>query len=111
MSYPYPSGRPAAPGASSSTAAGDDRLRQTQNEVDAVVGLMKSNVEKVLDRDAKLSEIQEKSEALRDGAQRFKTHSTRLKRKMWWKNIKFLIIIFIVLALLITAIVIWIVKK
>ena len=75
-----------------------------------VVDLMRGNVEKVLERDAKLTDLEDKSgvlvchfilsnvlaltvpifskDALKDGASRFQTTSRKLKRKMWWKNIK-----------------------
>lgn len=96
----------------------DYRLRNTQQAVDEVVGIMRNNVEKVLERDQKLGDLEDKSgttraasprgaagiaanmcgvfvcvrawvaDALRDGAARFETTSRKLKRKMWCKNIK-----------------------
>lgn len=41
-----------------------------------------------LERDAQLTDIQDKAETLRDGAEQFRTAATRLKRKMWYKNVK-----------------------
>ncbi len=49
---------------------------------------MRGNVEKVLERDQKLGDLEDKSDALRDGAARFETTSRKLKSKMWWKNMK-----------------------
>lgn len=40
------------------------RLQQTQAQVDEVVGIMKVNVEKVLERDQKLSQLDDRADAL-----------------------------------------------
>eukprot|EP01136_Pigoraptor_vietnamica_P013553 Opistho-1_new@54697 len=85
----------------------NDKLQKTKQEVDEVVGIMKNNVDKVLERDAKLTDLQDKSEALRDGAERFKTTSRKLKRKMWYKNLKFMAILIVAILVLILAIVLW----
>ena len=39
----------------------DYRLRDTQRQVDEVVGIMRGNVEKVLERDQKLGDLEDKS--------------------------------------------------
>lgn len=64
------------------------RLQQTQAQVDEVVGIMKTNVEKVLERDQKLSELDDRADALQQGASQFEVHATKLKRKYWWQNLK-----------------------
>ena len=68
------------------------RMAQQQAQVDEVVGIMKSNVEKVLERDAKLSELDERADALQDGASQFEKQAGKLKNKFWMQNLKFLII-------------------
>ena len=40
------------------------RMAQQQAQVDEVVGIMRNNVEKVLERDQKLNELDEKADAL-----------------------------------------------
>ena len=70
-----------------STAA-NSRLQQTQQQVDDVVNIMKTNVEKVLERDQKLTELDDRATALQDGASQFEVHAGKLKRKYWWKNLK-----------------------
>jgi vesicle-associated membrane protein 2 len=67
------------------------RMAQQQAQVDEVVGIMKNNVEKVLDRDAKLSELDERADALQDGASQFEKQAGKLKNKFWMQNMKFLI--------------------
>lgn len=47
-------------GGQPSTSAGNKRLQQTQAQVNEVVGIMRVNVEKVLERDQKLSELDQR---------------------------------------------------
>lgn len=67
------------------------RMAQQQAQVDEVVGIMRSNVEKVLERDSKLSELDERADALQDGASQFEKQAGKLKNKFWLQNMKFLI--------------------
>ena len=69
------------------------KLEQTQQQVNEVVGIMRVNVEKVLERDQKLSELDSRADALQEGGKRFEQQAQKLKRKYWWKNIKMMIII------------------
>lgn len=58
------------------------------SQVDEVVGIMRTNVEKVLERDQKLSELDDRADALQQGASQFEQQAGKLKRKYWWKNLK-----------------------
>lgn len=49
---------------------------------------MRTNVEKVLERDQKLSELDDRADALRQGASQFEQQAGKLKRKYWWQNLK-----------------------
>lgn len=80
-------------------------MQQTQNQVDEVVGIMRNNMEKVLERDAKLGDLEDKSDQLADGAQRFQMTSKKLKNRMWWQNMKWWLIIIIVVIAIIAIIV------
>ncbi|XP_061659249.1 vesicle-associated membrane protein 2 isoform X3 [Syngnathoides biaculeatus] len=64
------------------------RLQQTQAQVDEVVDIMRVNVDKVLERDQKLSELDDRADALQAGASQFETSAAKLKNKYWWKNAK-----------------------
>uniref|UniRef100_A0AAA9SH53 Vesicle associated membrane protein 3 n=1 Tax=Bos taurus TaxID=9913 RepID=A0AAA9SH53_BOVIN len=77
-----------APAGSSAAAGSSRRLQQTQNQVDEVVDIMRVNVDKVLERDQKLSELDDRADALQAGASQFETSAAKLKRKYWWKNCK-----------------------
>lgn len=70
----------------------NNRLKQTQAQVNEVVGIMRVNVEKVLERDQKLSELDQRADALQQGASQFEQQAGKLKRKQWWANMKMMII-------------------
>jgi len=70
-----------------------NRINETQSQLNEVVGIMKTNVERVLERENKLNDLDDRATALQNGAMQFKTHSTKLKKKYWLKNLKFKIII------------------
>lgn len=83
------------------------RLEQTQAQVDEVVGIMKINVEKVLERDSKLTILHDRANALEEGATKFERNACALKRKYWWKNLKMIIVIGVVVLIIVIVIVIW----
>ncbi|CAF5036458.1 unnamed protein product, partial [Rotaria magnacalcarata] len=53
---------------------------------------MKDNLDKVLERDAKLTTLENRAEVLQTGASQFTTNASKLKRKYWWKNVKLLLL-------------------
>ncbi|KAK0175644.1 hypothetical protein PV327_009378 [Microctonus hyperodae] len=87
------------------------KLQQTQAQVDEVVGIMKVNVEKVLERDQKLSELDNRADALQQGAAQFEQQAGKLKRKYWWKNLKMMIIIGIIAAIILIIIIVYLVPS
>ncbi|VDO42197.1 unnamed protein product [Onchocerca flexuosa] len=120
------------PGASQGARPSNKRLQQTQAQVDEVVGIMKVslyysvcegecenclkkvNVEKVLERDQKLSQLDDRADALQsyhyllqEGASQFEKSAATLKRKYWWKNIKMIIIMCAIVVILIIIIIVW----
>lgn len=85
--------------------ASQKRLQATQAQVDEVVDIMKTNVEKVLERDQKLSELDDRADALQQGASQFEQQAGKLKRKFWLQNLKMMIIMGVI-ALIILAIIV-----
>lgn len=59
-----------------------------------VVDIMRVNVDKVLERDQKLSELDDRADALQAGASQFESSAAKLKRKYWWKNCKVNFLVF-----------------
>jgi len=68
--------------------ASQRRMQQTQAQVDEVTEIMRVNVEKVLERDAMISQLDERADALKEGAEMFEKQAGALKSKFWWKNMK-----------------------
>jgi len=91
------------PPTSSSTAAFDETRRQ----VAEVQNVMKQNVEKVLERDGKLSDLENRAEHLQEGSKQFNASAVRVKRKMFWEDMKMKIIIGSIVTIVIIAIIIW----
>ncbi|XP_050434550.1 neuronal synaptobrevin-like [Adelges cooleyi] len=87
--------------------AASKRLQQTQAQVDEVVDIMKTNVMKVLDRDQKLSELDDRADALQQGASQFEQQAGKLKRKFWLQNLKMMIIIGVIGLVILAIIVAW----
>uniref|UniRef100_A0A8D1IT05 V-SNARE coiled-coil homology domain-containing protein n=2 Tax=Sus scrofa TaxID=9823 RepID=A0A8D1IT05_PIG len=96
-----------APAGSSAAAGSNRRLQQTQNQVDEVVDIMRVNVDKVLERDQKLSELDDRADALQAGASQFETSAAKLKRKYWWKNCKMWAIGISVVVIIVIIIIVW----
>lgn len=67
------------------------KMQQQQQEVDDVIGIMHKNVEQVLERDSKLSELEERADALQDGSAQFEKQAGALKNKFWLENLKSMI--------------------
>lgn len=91
--------------------AAQKRIQQQQAQVDEVVDIMRTNVEKVLERDKKLSELQESADALEEGASQFEKQAGKLKSKFWWKNCKMIAIMIGIGVVIIVIIVVWAVSK
>uniref|UniRef100_A0A9J8AMV7 Vesicle associated membrane protein 1b n=1 Tax=Cyprinus carpio carpio TaxID=630221 RepID=A0A9J8AMV7_CYPCA len=89
-----PAGAPggAGPPAPPPNTTSNRRLQQTQAQVEEVVDIMRVNVDKVLERDQKLSELDDRADALQAGASQFESCAAKLKNKYWWKNCKMMII-------------------
>uniref|UniRef100_A0A6I8P075 Vesicle associated membrane protein 2 n=2 Tax=Ornithorhynchus anatinus TaxID=9258 RepID=A0A6I8P075_ORNAN len=95
-------GPPAAP----PNLTSNRRLQQTQAQVDEVVDIMRVNVDKVLERDQKLSELDDRADALQAGASQFETSAAKLKRKYWWK-LKMMIILGVICAIILIIIIVY----
>merc|ERR1719492_610402 len=67
------------------------KMGQQQAQVDEVIGIMHKNVENVLERDAKLGALEERADALQDGAAQFEKQAASMKNKFWLENLKSMI--------------------
>merc|ERR1712083_484927 len=64
------------------------RISETRRQVDEVVGVMKNNVAKMMEREDKLNDLDARADRLQDSSIQFASTSRRLEEKMWWENMK-----------------------
>lgn len=87
---------PNKPQVSQNVLIAQRRMQQTQAQVDEVTEIMRVNVEKVLERDAMISQLDERADALKEGAEMFEKQAGALKSKFWWKNMKMIIVMVVI---------------
>ncbi|CAF2807088.1 unnamed protein product [Rotaria sp. Silwood2] len=69
-------------------AALDIRTDSLHGQVQEVVGVMKDNIDKLLDRDVALNNLVTRTDDLQSSATTYNRTAKQLKRKYWWKNTK-----------------------
>ncbi|KAK6255153.1 hypothetical protein SCA6_016458 [Theobroma cacao] len=69
------------------------KLAKVKAQVSEVKGVMMENIEKVLDRGEKIELLVDKTENLRSQAQDFRQQGTKMRRKMWFQNMKIKLIV------------------
>jgi len=79
----------------------DEKLAKLRDEVEQVKDIMIDNIDRVLENRERIELLVDRAEILEDSAGRFKKQSTNLKRAMWWKNVKLMLLILCVLVILI----------
>lgn len=77
-----------------------DKINRVRGEIDEVKSVMVQNIERVLERGERIELLVDRTENLNQTAFKFKKQSTQLKRAMWFKNVKIMIIlIFVILVI------------
>ncbi|GAB7346639.1 hypothetical protein MBLNU459_g1773t1 [Dothideomycetes sp. NU459] len=83
---PYiPSGQS---GGSSAGRDGNQRTAALQAEIDSTVNVMRNNINKVSERGERLDSLQDKTDNLAVSAQGFRRGANRVRKQMWWKDMK-----------------------
>ncbi|KAJ9102682.1 hypothetical protein QFC20_004954 [Naganishia adeliensis] len=98
-----PTGQTGQPGQKNATA-------QLQAQIDETVGVMRENINKVTERGERLDSLQDKTDNLAVSAQGFRRGANRVRKQMWWKDMRMRIIIGVGICVLIVIIVVPIVK-
>ncbi|XP_053257424.1 vesicle-associated membrane protein 5 isoform X2 [Podarcis raffonei] len=89
---------------------GENNLKRCQGEAEQVTEIMLENYNKVLDREGKLSKLDERADELRNQSAAFSKTTGTVARQMRWKNMKWKVILVGVVAgviILILAIVLY----
>jgi len=85
---PYIPSEPAAGGAGGQGAPGNQRTAALQAQIDDTVGVMRENINKVSQRGERLDSLQDKTDNLAVSAQGFRRGANRVRKQMWWKDMK-----------------------
>ncbi|GAU96125.1 hypothetical protein RvY_07614 [Ramazzottius varieornatus] len=76
-------------------------MDRTQNQVNEITGIMRSNLEAVIERGDKLQDLDARADQLSLNSEKFRATTKKIKNKYWWKNQKYCICLTLtVLALL-----------
>jgi len=65
-----------------------NRTAAVQAQIDEVTNIMQQNITTVLDRGERLDTLQGKASQLERGASSFQTGSNRVRKAMWWRNMR-----------------------
>jgi len=85
---------------------GNQRTAAIQQQIDDTVGIMRENINKVADRGARLDTLQDKTDNLAQSAQGFRRGANRVRKQMWWKDMKMRIWIAIGIIILLAIIIV-----
>ncbi|WVR03259.1 hypothetical protein IAU60_000250 [Kwoniella sp. DSM 27419] len=109
---PAGSSAPAAGGSAQGGSRGQQskKIADIQEQIDSTVNVMHENIQRVAERGERLDALQDKTDTLAVSAQGFRRGANRVRKQMWWKDMKMRIIIGVGIAVLIVIIVVPIVK-
>ncbi|KAI0277069.1 synaptobrevin-like protein [Russula aff. rugulosa BPL654] len=115
MSEPYDpylprGGSSANPSASGGSTGQNPKTAAVQAQIDDTVNIMRDNITKVVERQERLDSLQDKTDNLAVSAQGFRRNANRVRKNMWWKDMKMRLIIGVAIAVIIVIIVVSIVK-
>jgi len=112
MSEPYDPYLPRNGSSSNPSGAGPGNAKTAaiQAQIDDTVEIMRDNITKVAERGERLDSLQDKTDNLAVSAQGFRRGANRVRKNMWWKDMKMRIIIGLAIAIIIVIIVVSIVK-
>jgi len=78
-----------------------DAISNVQGEIDSVRGIMSQNIESLLERGERIDLLVDKTGRLGGTAHDFRVRSRGLRRQMWWKNVKLMVLLTFVIIFLI----------
>lgn len=111
-SAPLSGGRqPGSAGSTGEPGSGNARTAALQAEIDNTVNIMQNNIKNVAERGERLESLQDKTDTLAVSAQGFRRGANRVRKAMWWKDMKMRLLIGAGIVILIILIVVPIVVK
>lgn len=91
--------------------AQQQRMIDIRRQVDDVRQVMADNVERIMERGERLENMENRTEALRTSATSFKSTARRVQRHFCQKNLKWTLILLLVVTIIVAAIVLTILHK
>ncbi|CAI4211172.1 unnamed protein product [Parascedosporium putredinis] len=85
---PYDPYIPAGQQGQGQQAGGNARTQALQAQIDDTVDVMRENINKVSQRGERLDALQDKTDNLAVSAQGFRRGANRVRKQMWWKDMK-----------------------
>ena len=79
----------------------ENAIGNVQNEIENVRGIMTENIERVLERGERIDLLVDKTDRLGGSAHDFRVRSRSLRRTMWWKNVKLMVLLLLVVVFLV----------
>lgn len=78
----------------------NDSLANAKKEIDSVKDIMTENIERVLERGERIDLLVDKTDRLGGSARDFRVRSRGLRRQMWWKNVRIMVLLTMVVIFL-----------
>ncbi|KAJ5787599.1 Synaptobrevin [Penicillium paradoxum] len=93
-------------GAAANGQNGNQRTAALQAQIDDTVGVMRENINKVSQRGENLDSLQDKTDNLAVSAQGFRRGANRVRKDMWWKDMKMRVCLVICVIVLLVVIIV-----
>ncbi|KAJ7220585.1 synaptobrevin [Mycena pura] len=107
---PYLPRNGSAGGPPAGGSQGTAKTAAIQAQIDDTVDIMRENITKVAERGERLDALQDKTDNLAVSAQGFRRGANRVRKNMWWKDMKMRIIIGAAISIIVIIIVVSVVK-
>ncbi|KAI8379570.1 synaptobrevin-domain-containing protein [Radiomyces spectabilis] len=102
MSDPYD---PYPPNSPVPAPEGQHKTGRVQQQVDDVVHIMQDNIDKVMKRGERLDDLRGKTEDLQSTSTQFRRGANQVRKRMWWKDFKWRIIIGVIILVILGVII------
>ena len=77
-----------------------------EQQIDDTVGVMRENINKVSQRGERLDSLQDKTDNLAVSAQGFRRGANRVRKQMWWKDMKMRMLLIVGIIILLVIIIV-----
>ncbi|EIW71014.1 hypothetical protein TREMEDRAFT_27503, partial [Tremella mesenterica DSM 1558] len=81
------------------------KTQEIQKVMQETIGIMQENINKVTERQERLDALQDKSDQLQARSALFRSSATATRRKMWLKDMKWKIILIVVILFILAGII------